>query len=91
MLLGQNVNSYGNDIRRLGGAAPTFAALLGELSRLDSLGILRYMTSHPKDLSDELIEMIGTHFLIEPHIHLPIQSGSDLSLIHISLPSSDLP
>ncbi|MGI6613314.1 MAG: tRNA (N6-isopentenyl adenosine(37)-C2)-methylthiotransferase MiaB [Fastidiosipila sp.] len=77
MLLGQNVNSYGNDIRRLGGAAPTFAALLGELSRLDSLGILRYMTSHPKDLSDELIEMIGTHFLIEPHIHLPIQSGSD--------------
>lgn len=77
MLLGQNVNSYGNDIRRGGGEALSFAGLLRELSGLDSLGILRYMTSHPKDLSDELIAVIGAHPVIEPHIHLPIQSGSD--------------
>ena len=77
MLLGQNVNSYGNDIRRGGGEALSFAGLLREMSRIDSLGILRYMTSHPKDLSDELITVIGAQHVIEPHIHLPIQSGSD--------------
>ncbi|NLA95558.1 MAG: tRNA (N6-isopentenyl adenosine(37)-C2)-methylthiotransferase MiaB [Clostridiaceae bacterium] len=77
MLLGQNVNSYGNDIRRRGGEAVSFADLLCEVGRIDSLGIVRYMTSHPKDLSDDLIAVIGAHPVIEPHIHLPIQSGSD--------------
>ena len=77
MLLGQNVNSYGNDVRRAGGQSPSFAELLQAVSLIDSLGIVRYMTSHPKDLSDELIRVIGACELIEPHIHLPLQSGSD--------------
>lgn len=77
MLLGQNVNSYGNDFRLAGKAAPSFASLIAEISQLESLGIVRYMTSHPKDLSDELIYTIGAFPVIEPHIHLPLQSGSD--------------
>jgi tRNA-2-methylthio-N6-dimethylallyladenosine synthase len=77
MLLGQNVNSYGNDIRSRGGQSPGFPALLKEVSQLESLGILRYMTSHPKDLSRELIQVISNSPLVEPHIHLPLQSGSD--------------
>lgn len=77
MLLGQNVNSYGHDIRRQGGEAVPFAALLRDVSRIDSLGIVRYMTSHPKDLSDDLIEVIAGCPVVEPHIHLPVQSGSD--------------
>ena len=68
-LLGQNVNSY-----RGGGAE--FANLL---YRLDRLGIprLRFMTSHPKDLSDELIAAYGELPHLMPHLHLPVQSGSD--------------
>lgn len=68
-LLGQNVNSY-----RGGGAE--FANLL---YRLDRLGIprIRFMTSHPKDLSDELIAAYGELPHLMPHLHLPVQSGSD--------------
>lgn len=80
MLLGQNVNSYGNDVRLKGGEAISFATLLKEISLIDELGIVRYMTSHPKDLSDELIEVIGSQSRVEPHIHLPLQSGSDVIL-----------
>ena len=69
MLLGQNVNSY-----RGGGAA--FAELL---YRIDRLGIprIRFMTSHPKDLSDELIAAFGELEHLMPQLHLPVQSGSD--------------
>ncbi len=69
MLLGQNVNSY-----RGGGAA--FAELL---YRVDGLGIprIRFMTSHPKDLSDELIAAYGELKHLMPQLHLPVQSGSD--------------
>lgn len=77
MLLGQNVNSYGNDVRKKGGLSPGFPALLKEISQLESLGLVRYMTSHPKDLSRELIQVIGSSPSVEPHIHLPLQSGSD--------------
>lgn len=78
MLLGQNVNSYGNDLRRRGEVdAPTFATLLREISHIEGLWVVRYMTSHPKDLSDELIEVIRREPRIESHIHLPLQSGSD--------------
>ncbi len=78
MLLGQNVNSYGNDLRKRGEAdAPTFAELLREISHIDGLWAVRYMTSHPKDLSDELIAVIGREPRVESHIHLPLQSGSD--------------
>ena len=70
-LLGQNVNSYGNDT----GEIP-FAQLL---RRLEATGIprLRFMTSHPKDLSNELIEEYARNRALAPHLHLPVQSGSD--------------
>ncbi len=70
-VLGQNVNSFGNDS---GGIS--FPELL---KRLDQTGIerLRFMTSHPKDLSDELIEAYASLKSLAPHLHLPIQSGSN--------------
>ena len=72
MLLGQNVNSYGKGLP----GAPTFAGLLREI---DGLGIprVRFMTSHPKDLSDELIDVMAGSEHILPQFHLPVQSGSD--------------
>lgn len=80
MLLGQNVNSYGVDERKKGkdpAHYPTFAELLSEIALINQLFVLRYMTSHPRDLSDELIDVIGRTPVVEPHIHLPLQSGSD--------------
>ncbi len=72
MLLGQNVNSYGAGLAD----GTNFATLLREL---DGMGIprIRFMTSHPKDLSDELIEVMGSGRHILPQFHLPVQSGSD--------------
>ena len=72
MLLGQNVNSYGNGSEN----GDTFPGLLRELDRLD-IPRIRFMTSHPKDLSDELIEVMagGKHILHQ--LHLPAQSGND--------------
>ncbi len=74
-LLGQNVNSYGND---LAGEA-SFPDLL---KQLDALGVprIRFMTSHPKDLSDALIDAMAISPRIAGHIHLPAQSGSDAVL-----------
>ena len=66
MLLGQNVNSYAYD----------FPALLNKVSEVPGIEHVRFMTSHPKDLSDELIEVIKTNPKISRHIHLPLQSGS---------------
>jgi tRNA-2-methylthio-N6-dimethylallyladenosine synthase len=70
MLLGQNVNSYGN------GSAETFPRLLREL---DAMGVprIRFMTSHPKDLSDALIEAMADCKHVCNHMHLPVQSGND--------------
>ena len=73
MLLGQNVNSYGKDLKE-GGIS--FAALLWELDRM-GVPRIRFMTSHPKDLSDELIETMGNSRNILPQFHLPVQSGSN--------------
>lgn len=72
MLLGQNVNSYGKGLE----GDITFARLLREL---DQIGIerIRFMTSHPKDLSDELIEVMGAARHILPQFHLPVQSGNN--------------
>ena len=72
MLLGQNVNSYGKGLE--GGA--NFAQLL---RALDGMGIerIRFMTSHPKDLSDELIDVMGSSRHVLPQFHLPVQSGND--------------
>ena len=72
MLLGQNVNSYGKGLE----GNVTFAELL---RRLDAMGIprIRFMTSHPKDLSDELIRVMGESKHILPQFHLPVQAGND--------------
>jgi tRNA-2-methylthio-N6-dimethylallyladenosine synthase len=75
-LLGQNVNAYGRDLDS-SGSAPTFAQLLRRLDRLPGLQRTRFMTSHPKDLSDELVDAIAYLPTVCEHVHLPAQSGSD--------------
>lgn len=72
MLLGQNVNSYGKNLEH----PITFAQLLKEIEKIEGLKRIRFMTSHPKDLSDELIEVMAESKKICPHLHLPLQSGS---------------
>ena len=72
MLLGQNVNSYGKTLPE----PMTFAQLLEEVEKIDGLERIRFMTSHPKDLSDELIEVMRRSKKICRHLHLPVQSGS---------------
>ena len=72
MLLGQNVNSYGKTLEE----PMTFAQLLQEIEKIEGLERIRFMTSHPKDLSDELIEVMAQSQKICKHLHLPVQSGS---------------
>ncbi len=72
MLLGQNVNSYGRNLDR----PVTFAQLLQETEKIQGLRRIRFMTSHPKDLSDELIDVMASSKKICRHLHLPLQSGS---------------
>ena len=72
MLLGQNVNSYGKNLEH----PITFAQLLERIEQIEGLERIRFMTSHPKDLSDELIEVMGKSKKICKHLHLPLQSGS---------------
>ena len=72
MLLGQNVNSYGKTLEE----PMTFAQLLQEIEKIEGLERIRFMTSHPKDLSDELIEVMAASKKICKHLHLPVQSGS---------------
>lgn len=76
MLLGQNVNSYANDLNS-DESVKNFPQLLNEVCKIDGLKRVRFMTSHPKDLSDELIQVIKNNNKICKHIHLPLQSGSD--------------
>jgi len=72
-LLGQNVNSYGKDFEKEYG----FAELLDNIAHINGLKRIRFMTSHPKDLSIDLIDVIFKNKNIMNHIHLPLQSGSD--------------
>ena len=72
MLLGQNVNSYGKNLEN----PISFAKLLQEIEKIEGLERIRFMTSHPKDLSDELIAVMGQSKKICRHLHLPLQSGS---------------
>lgn len=72
MLLGQNVNSFGKNLEE----PMSFARLLKEVEKIDGLQRIRFMTSHPKDLSDELIEVMAASSKICRHLHLPLQSGS---------------
>ena len=68
-LLGQNVNSYNGGI--------SFAQLLRRLNDIPGDFVLRFMTSHPKDCTDELLETMATCEKVERHLHLPVQSGND--------------
>lgn len=72
MLLGQNVNSYGKTLDE----PITFAQLLRQVEQIPGIERIRFMTSHPKDLSDELIQVMKESKKVCPHLHLPLQSGS---------------
>lgn len=72
MLLGQNVNSYGKGLDE----PITFAELLRQVCKIYGIERVRFMTSHPKDLSDELIEVMASEHKVCKHLHLPLQSGS---------------
>ena len=80
MLLGQNVNSYkGED-------GKTFADILKAASDIEEFSRVRFMSSHPKDLSDEVIEIMATRPNVEKHLHLAMQSGSDKVLKDMNRP-----
>lgn len=74
MLLGQNVNSYGKD------NGESLAQLLTELEKIEGLELVRYTTSHPYDVSDELVAAHGSLKKLANHLHLPVQSGSNTVL-----------
>lgn len=71
-LLGQNVNSYGKDLENA-----DFATLITEISKIDGDFRLRFMTNHPKDLTEELVKALAASPKVCKSIHLPVQSGSD--------------
>lgn len=73
MLLGQNVNSYGKDLKN----GMSFPELLRELNKIEGDFIIRFMSSHPKDASSELIDVIFECDKVAKHLHLPVQSGNN--------------
>ncbi|KPJ54747.1 MAG: (dimethylallyl)adenosine tRNA methylthiotransferase [Dehalococcoidia bacterium DG_18] len=73
ILLGQNVDSYGHDLPK----KPTLADLLAELNRIDGLARIRFLTSHPKDMSQRLIEAMAQLGKVCEHLSLPLQAGDD--------------
>lgn len=75
VLLGQNVNAYHGE--GVGGRAASLADLIGVLARIDGVERIRYMTSHPRDMSDDLIAAHAEVEQLMPFLHLPVQSGSD--------------
>ena len=72
-LLGQNVNSYGSNLEK----KVTFAELLYEINKIEGIERIRFMTSHPKDLTDDLIKAIKECDKVCKHVHLPVQAGSN--------------
>ena len=72
-LLGQNVNSYGNDLKM----DIDFADLIREVNKIDGIVRIKFMTSHPKDISDKLIDAMAECEKVVPYLHLPFQSGSN--------------
>ncbi|NJP39967.1 tRNA (N6-isopentenyl adenosine(37)-C2)-methylthiotransferase MiaB [Oscillospiraceae bacterium HV4-5-C5C] len=82
MLLGQNVNSYGRDLTSADGRKLNydFADLLAEAAEQSDIPRIRFMTSHPKDISIKLLDVMRAYPQIERHLHLPLQSGSDTIL-----------
>jgi tRNA-2-methylthio-N6-dimethylallyladenosine synthase len=77
-LLGQNVNAYGKEPGFAG--AETFTDLLRKVSKIEGIDRVRFMTSHPKDVSQELIDLMAQRNQLCEHVHLPVQSGSDIVL-----------
>ena len=80
-LLGQNVNSYGNDVDD---PNVNFANLLREIDKIEGKFRVRFMTSHPKDLSDDIIDAMANSSKICNNLHLPIQAGSDKVLANMN-------
>ncbi|MFN8371130.1 MAG: tRNA (N6-isopentenyl adenosine(37)-C2)-methylthiotransferase MiaB [Bacteriovoracaceae bacterium] len=76
-LLGQNVNSFGRDNNE------NLAQLITELDKINGLQLIRYTTSHPYDVSDELISVHGSSKKLSNHLHLPVQSGSNSVLVRM--------
>lgn len=72
MLLGQNVNSYGNDLEE----GVNFSKLLEEIEKIEGIEIIRFISPHPKDFKEDLVEVIKKSSKIARQIHLPLQSGS---------------
>ena len=72
-LLGQNVNAYGVGLGERG----AFAKILKEVAAVDGLERLRFMSPHPRDFTDDVIEVMATTPVVMPHLHMPLQSGSD--------------
>jgi len=79
-LLGQNVNSYGNDLK--GGIG--FAELLHEIDKINGKFRVRFMTSHPKDLTEAVMDEMAASDKICSNLHLPIQAGSDKVLAQMN-------
>jgi tRNA-2-methylthio-N6-dimethylallyladenosine synthase len=75
-LLGQNVNAYGVELGERG----AFARLLKEVAAIDGLERLRFMSPHPRDFTDDVIEVMAATPVVMPHLHMPLQSGSDAIL-----------
>jgi tRNA-2-methylthio-N6-dimethylallyladenosine synthase len=73
-LLGQNVNSYGNDVKD---GSVSFARLLNEIDKIEGKFRVRFMTSHPKDLNTDIMDAMAGSKKICANLHLPVQSGSD--------------
>ncbi len=79
-LLGQNVNAYGKTLP----TAPSFASLVRQIHAVDGLERIRFVTSHPRDFSDELIDTFGQLPKLCEHLHLPVQAGSDAVLMRMN-------
>jgi len=82
ILLGQNVNAYHDDSQS--GKRADLAYLINKISEFDNIDRIRYMTSHPNDMTNSLIEAHGKNFKLMPFLHLPIQSGSDKILLKMN-------
>ena len=76
-LLGQNVNSYGRDLRINGAARPYFTELLNELNEIDDLKRIRFTSPHPKDFKEETLKAVDRLNKVTNQIHMPLQSGSN--------------
>jgi tRNA-2-methylthio-N6-dimethylallyladenosine synthase len=75
-LLGQNVNAYGVELGEKGG----FAKLLNEVAQISGLERIRFMSPHPRDFTDDVIDVMASNPTVMPHLHMPLQSGSDAIL-----------